>query len=404
MLKVTSFPDAINILKNNFKLLKWETELANLSLSYGRILAEDIIAPESIPSMRKSSVDGFAVIASDTYGANDSIPAFLKITGEVEMGQACLSKLKSGEAIYVPTGAMLPEQSNAVVMIENTQRLGNEVAINTAVRSNENVVNIGEDILKGNIAISKHTKLNSMHLGLLASLGIQSILVYKKLSFYIISTGDEIVEIDYKQKKPWQTRDSNRYILEGPIIKNHSLSGFSLCNDSLERLTKSIEKGLQNADIVIITGGSSVGAKDFARKAILEIGANILFDGIAIKPGKPTFAARLDKKLIYGLAGHPMAVGMAYKLFIEDVLDIYFGLKHLNLVKAKSSINFPSTPGRTTIVPLAIDILENQLIATPLFTKSSLTSDIANANGFTLIEDTIEGIYKNDLMDVYFLN
>lgn len=183
---------------------------------------------------------------------------------------------------------------------------------------------------------------------------------------YIISTGNEIVDIEKQNLEEGEIRDSNRYILESFILENHIVAGFSLCKDNLEEIENAIKKGLELADIVLISGGSSVGAKDFSHAAVENNGATIFIDGIAIKPGKPTFVARKEDKLIFCLAGHPMAVGIGYKLFVDNVINSYISNQNKEVLHAKAKINFPSSSGRTTVMPVELETINNTLYATPL--------------------------------------
>lgn len=400
MLHVVSYDEAIRLIKDNLKYLNFNKELISISTSFNRILSKDIISKENLPSYERSTMDGYAIVASDSYGSSHAIPAVLKIVGEVKMGEDTKIKLEKGQAAYIPTGGKIPEGANAVVMVEHTERLHDEAYIYQAVRVKENITLIAEDMAKGAIAIKKGSILNPMHIGLLASLGITEVEVYKGLKIYVISTGDEIVEANTDVLPHGKIRDANRYILESFILKNNILVGYSLCKDNLEDLTKTIEKALKLADIVIISGGSSVGERDYSHKAVESNGANLFIDGIAIKPGKPTFIARKDNKLIYCLAGHPMAVGVGYKLFVENVINSHLGIPNNLLLKAKAGINFPSFSGRTTVMPVSLEY-KDELIAMPLFSKSSLTSILAKASGYAIIHANIEGIYKDNYLDIH---
>lgn len=404
MLNVVTYKEAVELLHQNFKHLKWGHTLVPIEVARGKVLFEDVLATESVPQFNRSAMDGFAIKASDSHGASASIPAFLDIVGTVVMGKEASFEIKSGQCAKIPTGGMLPKDADAVVMVENTEVLDNKALIYKPLHKNENVILEGEDIKKGEVAIKKGEVLNAMHIGLLASLGISEVKVFAPLKMYIISTGDEIVLPEKKDLAIGEIRDSNRYILESFISKEHLVVGFSLCKDSLEDIREAIKKGLEVADIVLISGGSSVGEKDYSHQAVIDNNANIFINGISIKPGKPTFVARKDSKMIFCLAGHPMAVGIGYKLFVENIINSYIGKQNTNVLHAKAKINFPSSSGRMTVMPIALEDSDRTLLATPLFTKSSIISVLAKASGYTLIHENIEGIYKGDIIDVYPFN
>ncbi|HHX48778.1 MAG TPA: molybdopterin molybdotransferase MoeA [Clostridiales bacterium] len=401
MLNVVTYKKALELLEENFKYLKWGHIDVPIHLAKGKVLFEDILAKEDIPGFDRSSMDGYAVKSKDTHGASLSIPAFFNIVGKVEMGKDTDFEIKSGDCAYIPTGGKIPKGADAVMMIEHTENLKNQMLGYKPLHVNENVIGKGEDLKKGEVAIKKGTKLNAMHIGLLASLGISKVKIFAPLKMYIISTGNEIVDIEKQNLEEGEIRDSNRYILESFILENHIVAGFSLCKDNLEEIENAIKKGLELADIVLISGGSSVGAKDFSHAAVENNGATIFIDGIAIKPGKPTFVARKEDKLIFCLAGHPMAVGIGYKLFVDNVINSYISNQNKEVLHAKAKINFPSSSGRTTVMPVELETINNTLYATPLFTKSSVMSTLAKSQGYTLIDANIEGIYKDETIEVY---
>lgn len=368
------------------------------------ILAEDIVVKENVPGFRRSSVDGYAVIAKDTFGSSENMPGFLNVAGEVKMGEAPQNPLSVGEAIYIPTGGMLPDGSDAVIMIEHCEDLSGLLNLYRQVAPGENVISIGEDMKAGESLVTTGTKLRPQELGALASQGITEVSVYRKPVVGYLSTGDEIVPIETKELGIGQVRDMNGITI-GSLVSEWGcefLYGGIVKDDQteLERVTAEM---LEKTDCLILSGGSSVGTKDYSVEVIDRMGKpGVFVHGVSIKPGKPTILASADGKPIIGLPGHPASAMIIFNLFGKAVLHKLQGWTsdEKNLAKAIVTKNLPSTPGRTDFVRARLFLEENQWYADPILGKSSLISTLVKSEGMIEIPSKSEGVLKGETVSV----
>ena len=398
MLNVVTKDEAVEIIKNNTNRTVPETEKVNIENALGRTLCEDVVSPENVPAFDRTTVDGYAVQASDTFGASSAIPAQLEIAGEVLMGENADFSLDGGKCVKISTGGMLPEGANAAVMVEHTDNADGLCLVYKSVAPYENITKTGDDIGKGETALKKGTVITPAEIGILASLGIYEIPVYKKPVIAIISTGDEIVKGDIKAG---QIRDVNTYLLSS-AVKNFGCEPnvFGAVKDDYEEIKNAVKTCLKEADAVIISGGSSAGARDMTVKIIDELG-EVFFHGIAMKPGKPTIFGTVNGKPVFGLPGHPLAAYFVFRLFVCEYIR-----QTLNLPKEKSvknailSVNIPSNHGREEY--LCVKINENGE-ALPLHTKSGIISVLREADGFINIPRDSEGIDRGTTVEIYKL-
>lgn len=289
-------------------------ELVHLTEALGRVLAKDIKAEENIPPFPRSPYDGYAFRAEDTAGVSESNPVILEVIEEVPAGYAPSKQVVSGKAVKILTGAPIPEGADAVTKYEETKIDGTNVAISTSFKSGENIVPAGEDVREGEMIACKGTMLTPPLIGLMSSLGLSEIEVYKRPRIAIISTGDELLDIT-EPLSPGKIRNSNAYTLAAyckelgaePLI-------MGTVKDKKDEAAKLITEGLKEADLVITTGGVSVGDYDVVGDAVAETGAETLFWKIEIKPGSPSLAAVKDGKLILALSGSPAAAMVIYQL------------------------------------------------------------------------------------------
>lgn len=403
---VVSIEEAKRLLLDNFSHYQFDVEEVNIIDSKNRILAEDIVSDINVPEFNRSTVDGYAIKSGDSNGASDAVPSVLNILGEVRMGQRTEVDIKSGEVLYVPTGGMLPNGADAMIMIENTEKMDeNTLLINRSISTGENVVYKGDDIKSGETALKSGRKINTEVIGVLAALGIKRVKVYKKPRFYTISTGDEIIDIDEKLEIG-KIRDINSYTLRSLIIDiGGEVSGSSIIKDDYEKLRFEVEKALEVSDIVLISGGSSVGTRDYTHKVIESFsGKGVFVHGVSIKPGKPTIMGEGNGKLIFGLPGHPVSSIMVFNTFLNYYINEKFGLKEIpKFVNATMDFNFPSASGRTTYQMVKLDERDGKYYATPTFGKSGMISLLSKSKGYVVIEIHEEGIYKGEERKVYLL-
>lgn len=398
--------EAVNIIKEEFKDYKLESEIVDLEYAYDRVIYEDVVSTQFVPEFDRSTVDGYAIVAEDSYGASDTIPTILDVIGEVKMGEMTDIVISSGKCAYVPTGGMIPQGANAVIMIENTEKMDEKtLLVQKPVRVQENVIKRGEDIRENEIVIEKGRKLNPAHIGALASLGISRVKVFKKPKVSIISTGDEIIGIEEKLEYG-KIRDINSYSLRAQAQK----SGLEvvenvIVKDDFNQLKEAIEKGIEKSDIVLLSGGSSVGERDFTKEAINSLGGKgILAHGISIKPGKPTLIANARGKLVVGLPGHPVSAITVFMAVVEPFIEQLYSLKTIKpTIFAKMTANFPSAPGKDTYVFVNIKKENGIYYATPKFGKSGMITNLSKADGYIVIKIHEEGVNKGDLREVYLL-
>ena len=286
--------------------------------AFGRVLSKDIISPENLPGFNRSTMDGYAVNSADTFGASDTMPVYLQVKGQVLMGHKPEIKLQRGEACQIPTGGMLPDGADAVVMFEHTSLIDNKmVEIMKTVSPGENVIMFDEDVRKGEVILSSGHRLRPQDIGALAGLGILELKVYKRPVVAIISTGDEVVPPD-KPLSGGEVRDINSYNLSGMISACHAIPlKKGIVKDNLDKLRETVKQTLDESDMLLITGGSSVGVADYTAKVINELGfPGVLFHGVAMKPGKPVIGGIVDGSPVFGLPGHPAAITVSFETFI----------------------------------------------------------------------------------------
>lgn len=404
LFNVVSIKEAKDLIEKNFnvKPIKEEVELLN---SIDRVIYEDIVSQINVPNFRRSTVDGYAVNSKDIAGASESMPAMMNYKGEVFMGKIPEVNMNfPGDCVYVPTGGMIPEGADSVVMVEYTERVHEDtVLINKATAYGEKVVEIGEDIAKEEVIIKKGERLRPYEIGVLSSLGITKVPVCRKPKVAIISTGDEIVDPN-KELKLGQIRDINSYLLQASIIEDGAIPiNYGIIRDDFNLLKNTVEKAIEDTDIVLISGGSSVGKKDVTIDVINSLGdPGVFVHGIAIKPGKPTIIGNVKDKIVFGLPGHPLSAAIVYKIIAKHYIDKIAGAKEeVFPIICKFNINYHSAKGREEYLPVTLNWQENEIIASPIFSKSGLISGFSKAYGFIKIDKNLEGIKKDEKVFVY---
>jgi len=374
-------------------------------------LSREIISPEDLPGFHRSSMDGYAVIAKDTFGATESLPSFLQITGEVVMGKPPDVKGSVGKAIKISTGGMLPEGTDGVVMQEYCHQLDeNTIEVSRAISPLENVICPGDDF-KNNTTVFKAGKtLRPQDIGLLAGLGISSVSVYRRPRIAIISTGDEVVPVE-KKPEPGQVRDINSYTLSAFCRQVGAIPTImGLCDDKFSQLRAFLSRGLDSADSVWISGGSSVGTRDMTLKVLEDFDdMALLVHGISISPGKPTIIAKIGEKAVFGLPGHAASAMVVAEIFLKEFISSLCGWENKdnfnnNIIKAVLDRNIESKSGRDDFIRVRIEKRSGKLIAVPVFGKSGLISTLVEAHGLLRIGRNNEGLYQGEEVDVILFN
>ena len=402
-----------------------DSEIIEIEPALGRVLAADVPSPVNLPDFNRSIMDGFAVRARDTFGASASLPAYLKVTGEVLMGETTMLKVASGEAIKIATGGMLPENADAVVMVEDTDYEMTEqkmspttppgdsdfqddilIEVTRAVAPGDNIVRIGEDVRQEQIILPKGHQLRPQDIGALAGIGILEVAVYRQPTVAIIPTGDEIIP-PTETPKPGQIRDINSYSLAGLVQQTVGIPiRFDLVPDNHTALQTSVREALEKSDVVLISGGSSVGTRDVTLDVIADVdGAQILAHGVSIRPGKPVIVAVVGNKYLFGMPGNPVSAMVVFERFVKPLLQWLSGLQQpqwiVRSVNAKLSTNFSSDPGREDYVRVKLVETEDGPIAEPVLGKSALISTMVKADGAVKIPIGVEGLEAGEEVTVF---
>lgn len=403
---IVKTPSEIYQLMDNFPSL--DTEVVEIKETLHRIVAEDILSPINLPDFNRSTVDGYALKAKDTFGAQACLPAILEVVGEVNMGMPADIKLDDGQAVRIPTGGMLPLGADAVVMVEYTHEVDSyTIEVSKALAPLENVIQIGDDIKKEEILVHSGHKMRPQDVGIMAAIGKKEIKVFKRPKVAIISTGDEIVDID-SEPPLGKIRDVNSYTL-GALVEEAGAEPLYLgiARDIFEDLRNKCSMGLKEADMVIISGGSSVGVRDLALDVITSFpDSKVLAHGISVSPGKPTILAQIGKKALWGLPGHVTSAMIVFSLFVERLIKKIGGhgehpLEEIWRIKARLSRNVASAQGREDYIRVRLEKgKDGAIYAYPVLGKSGLISTMVKAHGLIKIDMNTEGLEKGEVVDV----
>lgn len=403
---VVKTPNEIYRLIDGFAHL--DTQTIDIKESLHRITAEDVFSPINLPDFNRSTVDGYAVKAKDTFGASESLPAVLEVVGEVNMGMPSSINLDDGKAAKIPTGGMLPSGADAVVMVEYTHEIDSlTIEVSKALAPLENVIQVGDDIKKEELLIAAGHRIRPQDVGIMAAIGKKEIKVFKRPRVAIISTGDEIVDIN-SEPPLGKIRDVNSYTL-GALVKDAGAEPLYLgiAEDIFGDLRTKCSVGLKEADIVIISGGSSVGVRDLTLDVITSFpDSKVLAHGISVSPGKPTILAQMGEKALWGLPGHVTSAMIVFSLFVERLIKKMGGhkghpLEEISRVKAKLSRNMASAQGREDYIRVRLEKAEDGAIyAHPILGKSGLLSTMVKAHGLMKIDMNTEGLEKGEVVDV----
>lgn len=383
------------------------TESIPLHLADGRIIACDFSATYDLPPFDRSVVDGYALKAESSFGASEAIPVYLELKENIRMGQAPAEELGPGQASYIPTGGMLPQGADAVVMVENSGMLNeNTVEIYKSVAPYANMVRKGEDFREGQLLLKKGDVLRAQDIGVLAAFGRIAVEVYRKPVVGIISSGDEIVE-PTQTPALGQIRDINSYTLGALVQKAGGEARlFGIAKDDFDDLYNRVKLAVDTCDVVIISGGSSVGTRDYTLKVLEALdNSEVLMHGVAISPGKPTILANCGGKAVWGLPGHASSAMVIFGRFLVPFLAYTGGhrppYEELNLALAILARNVASAQGREDFVRARIVRNEaGELTAEPILGKSSLINTMVHADGLIKIDKNLEGVKAGTVVPV----
>lgn len=411
-LKVKTAEEVFEILR---EIKPLDIETLPLEKARGRSLAAPVFAPEPVPHFARATMDGYAVRARDTFGASESLPAFLETAESVSMGDHVSWRLEGGKAIAIPTGGMLPEGADAVVMVEYTIPLDDRtIEVTRPVAPGDNVLREGEDIPLGEELFRAGWPLRPQDMGVLAALGIKDVSVIRRPKVAVLSTGDEIVPVSTQSVPPGKIRDINTYSLAAQMEETGAEIGQTRwVQDDLGALIEACREALATHDVLVLSGGSSVGVRDFTVRILDAFPeAELLVHGVAIRPGKPTILARIGKKLFWGLPGQPVSAMMICKIFVLPSLlylqgycpDLPSTLQVENACRAVLNRQVPSVHGRTDYVPVVLSRGAEGIQATPVFGKSAMISILARSDGYIIIPEHVEGLDQGTEVTVHFFS
>ena len=373
----------------------------------GRITATDVVAHEMLPAFSRSTMDGYAVRAADTLGASESLPAYLKLVGEVPMGMQSTFELLPGQAALIHTGGMLPKGCDGVVMIEVTQvTLPDEVEILRAVAAGENILKAGEDVSVGQVVIPSGRRLRPAEIGGLLALGFQRVEVAALPRVGILSSGDEVLPPD-QVPQPGQIRDINSYTLTALVNQAGGQAIlYGIVPDQRAALDAKLREALAECDLVLITAGSSASTRDLTAEVIAEMGApGVLVHGVNVRPGKPTILAVCNGKPVIGLPGNPVSALVIARLFVVPVIERLTGQQPeiKPFIQARLRVNLPSQAGREDWHPVKLIEGAQGLEAAPIFYKSNLIFSLVQADGLAFISADANGAAAGELVRVLLL-
>jgi len=407
---------------------KHVAETIDTSRAIGRVLAEDVHAPHPLPEFPRSTVDGYAVRARDTFGASESLPGYLTLAGEVQMGAAPDFALTTGTCALIHTGGMLPEGADAVMMLEYTQMVGRgglysrpwagtspapitEIELSRAVAEGENVLRVGEDVSTNQLVLAAGVRIRPAEIGGCMALGITQLRVAAKPKIGILSSGDEVVPPE-KSPLPGQVRDVNSHSLAALVTQAGGEPVlYGIVPDNLEAMKAAAVEALTECDAVVITAGSSASARDTTAEAIAALGPpGVLVHGVNVRPGKPTILAVCNGKAVIGLPGNPVSALVIAGLFVVPAIEKLLGAtqKPKATVLAKLTVNMPSQAGREDWI--AVKLLVNgewemedgepHWLAEPVFGKSNLIFSLAAADGLVRIPPDVTGVSAGEIVEV----
>ncbi len=406
-LKLIPTQEALRILLSNIEI-KVASERIRTIDSLGRVTAASIRSPIPLPTFPRSTVDGFAVRAADTFGASESLPAYLRLNGEIHMGSAPGFDINSGEAGLIHTGGMLPGSSDAVVMLEYTQTVGADtIEILRPVAVGENIIKVGEDVQVGEEVIQPGVRIRPAEIGGMAAEGIVEVDVAKKPLVGILSSGDEVISPE-ENILPGQVRDINSYTLSALLERTGAIpKRYGVFPDEFDQIFAAAARAVAECDMVIITAGSSASERDLTARVINQLGLpGVLVHGVNIKPGKPTILAVCNHKAVIGLPGNPVSALVIAGLFAVPVVESLLGLSSVGVrpkFQARLSTNVPSQAGREDFVAACLVTDYEGYQVEPIFSKSNLIFSLVRANSMIRVPPDATGLSAGEMVEVYLL-
>ncbi len=405
LMQVSDPVAVLQLIKKEFMALPAET--VAIEAAGGLCLAEGLKSPGDVPGFDRSTVDGYAVAARDSFGAGESMPAMFELAGEVLMGRSA-PPINPGQCSLIHTGGMLPGNTDAVIMAEDAEACGSIVNVYKQAAPGENVIHRGEDLRAGSTALKAGRLLRAAEIGMLASIGITEVKVHRQPQIGFFSSGDELVPYRSKQLGPGQIRDSNAPAVS--YLARQFGAGFrygGILPDNFEAFLGESRAMLGEVDFLVFSGGSSVGDRDFTARTMQELGRpGLLVEGIAIQPGKPTLLAKSGFKPVLGLPGHPVSALVIFSIFGRAIIEQLSGRAEEKLTPTLSAgllRNIASRTGRTDYVRVKLgrDKATGELTAAPVFGRSGLLRTLSEADGLIVVPPEKEGLNAGDRVEVF---
>jgi molybdenum cofactor synthesis domain-containing protein len=396
--KLTPLEDALKKLFSHIKV--GPIEVININDSLNRILAEDIISEIDVPPFDRSAMDGYALIAEDTFGASQKNPKNIRLIGTIEIGESTDKNINKGEAIRISTGAPTPGGSDAVIKIEDTEIKNNIITLYMALTPGKNVAKAGEDVKKGTKVLSQGIELKAEHIALLASLGIEKVKVRAKPKVSVFASGDELIEVG-TPLEPGKIYNSNTLMITNlvKLYGGYIVRGATVKDDK-DTLKIALNDASKDSEIIIFTGGTSVGSKDYLPEIIEEVG-NILTHGIAMRPGSPLLIGKIKDSLVFCLPGTPVAAYLSFLVAvgttIRKMMDC-LSMDHRISIRAVLNKDVPTGGmGITNYLRVKIEMVKDNFIADPVRLKGSgIISSLTESDGIVEIPSNTEGLKEGD--------
>ena len=397
--KLDSVQNAIKLISDHQKLA--DIEEISIHDAHKRVLAEDIMAYHDSPPFDKSAMDGFAVIAENTFGASQSAPKDLKIIDAIGAGDFTEKTVGEGEAIVIATGAPIPDGANAVLMKEYTTTDGDDLTIYSQVTPGENVSPKSEDIKKGQKILDKNTFIRYQELGLIASAGYDTVKVFKKPKVKVIITGNELVEPTKEEIDKAKIINSNQFTIKAMIEDSGAIADIGHAGDTFDEVKEAILEASREFDVIMTTGGTAISKGDVVLDVVDDIG-EILFHGVAMRPGKPAGAGIVNDKVIFTFSGQPVAAMCQFDVFARKYLFEMQGRPfEFKIIKKESQLKVPSQLGRTDFIRSFTDEKYTKHV---LNRGSGIIRSMVEANSYIIIDENDEGYQKGDIVDVVFFD
>lgn len=396
--------EAVLNLRDRF--VRLPVEQVPLSAAHGRILASSLVSDADLPDFPRATMDGYAVSASSTFGASSGSPAWLTLAGSVAMGEAPSFEVGPGRAARIATGGMLPPGTDSVVMVEHTEKVDDTtIEVYKSVAPGQHIIAIGEDFEKGRVILDQGQVLRPQEVGLLAAFGIDPVSVYRQPRIGIISTGDEVVPVT-TQPPPGHIRDINTYTLQGLVIEAGGIPvSYGIVKDNESDLFDLCSQAHAENDMVLISGGSSVGLRDFTTNVLERLpDSRVLVHGISISPGKPTLMAQAGGKAVWGLPGHVVSAMIVFDVVVKPFVRTLSGQtvidSDLFFVPATLTRNVASGQGREEYIRVMLSKQGKEVFAEPVLGKSGTLNTMVHADGLIRIPLNSEGIEKGTPVQV----